>query len=87
MPILVGEKMSELEKYQGVFVDTFSVQVSDLNESFAYQSIPEWDSIGHMSLITALENAFEIMIEMDDVIDFASFEKGREILLKYGITL
>jgi acyl carrier protein len=40
-----------------------------------------------MSLITALENAFEILIEMDDVIDFESFEKGREILRKYNLDL
>jgi len=79
--------MTDLEKYQEVFVDTFTVNAGDLNEGFAYQSIDAWDSIGHMSLITALENAFEILIEMDDVIDFESFEKGREILRKYNLDL
>lgn len=79
--------MSDLEKYQEVFVETFSVDVIDLNKDFAYQSIGAWDSIGHMSLITALENAFDILIEMDDVIDFASFDRGREILRKYEIDL
>jgi acyl carrier protein len=79
--------MSDLEKYQEVFVETFSVDVIDLNQDFAYQSIVAWDSIGHMSLITALENAFDILIEMDDVIDFASFDRGREILRKYEIDL
>ncbi len=79
--------MSDLEKYKEVFVETFSVDISDLNQDFAYQSIDAWDSIGHMSLITALENAFDILIEMDDVIDFASFEKGKEILRKYELDL
>jgi acyl carrier protein len=79
--------MSDLEKYKEVFVETFSVGVSDLSQDFAYQSIDAWDSIGHMSLITALENAFDILIEMDDVIDFASFEKGKEILRKYELDL
>ena len=79
--------MSDLEKYQEVFVETFSVDVIDLNQDFAYQSIGAWDSIGHMSLITALENAFDIIIEMDDVIDFASFDRGKEILRKYEIDL
>lgn len=79
--------MTDLEKYHAVFIETFSVTKEDLNENFAYQSIDAWDSIGHMSLITALENTFEILIEMDDVIDFASFEKGREILQKYNLSL
>ncbi len=79
--------MTDLEKYQEVFIDTFSVKTEDLNESFAYQSTEAWDSIGHMSLITALENTFDILIEMDDVIDFASFEKGKEILRKYDVGL
>ena len=79
--------MTDLEKYQEVFVDTFTVTAGDLKDGFAYQSIDAWDSIGHMSLITALENAFEILIEMDDVIDFESYEKGREILRKYNLEL
>ena len=79
--------MTDLEKYQEVFIDTFTVNAGDLVEGFAYQSIEAWDSIGHMSLITALENAFEILIEMDDVIDFESFGKGKEILRKYNLDL
>ena len=48
-----------------------------------YESIDEWDSIGHMGLIAELEDAFDISIEMDDIIDFSSYEKGKEILTKY----
>ena len=52
-----------------------------------YQSVALWDSIGHMALITELEEAFNIMIETDDIIDFNSYKKGFEILKKYGISL
>ena len=51
----------------------------------AYQDIPEWDSVGHMNLMNALEEKFKIELDIDDIIDFSSFEKGKEILLKYGI--
>ena len=52
-----------------------------------YQSISQWDSVGHMSMIGALEDAFKITMEMDDIIDFSSFEKGKKILKKYKITI
>ena len=50
-----------------------------------YQQVKTWDSIGHMGLISALEDAFDIEFETDDIIDFSSYEKGKEIIKKYGI--
>ena len=49
-----------------------------------YNAIPQWDSIAHMSVVAALEDAFGIMIDMDDVIDMSSVGKAREILRKHG---
>ena len=40
-----------------------------------------------MNLIASLEDAFGIMLEMDDIIDFSSFAKGVEILKKYDVLL
>ena len=50
-----------------------------------YQSVELWDSVGHMSLVAALEDEFDIMIDTDDIIDLSSYEKGKEILVKYGV--
>ena len=77
--------MSNLEMYNNAFIETFGItedQLSGLN----YQGIQAWDSVGHMSLIAALEDAFDIMFDTDDIIDFSSYEKGKEILAKavYG---
>ncbi len=79
--------MSNLEKYNRAFMETFSIDEAKLN-GLAYQAIPEWDSVGHMGLIAALEDAFDIMMDTDDIIDFSSYEKGREILSeKYEVEL
>jgi len=77
--------MTNQEKYDQVFIECFSVEKIVLNDEFVYQCIPEWDSVGHMAMIAALEDAFEIMMETDDIIDFSSYTKGMEILSKYGI--
>lgn len=78
--------MSALEKYNEVFITNLHVSEEQL-AGLAYQSVPAWDSVGHMGLVTALEEAFDIMIDMDDIIDLSSYEKGKEILKKYNVSL
>ena len=73
--------MSNLEKYTKVFVELFGVSENEAKE-LKYQDIDTWDSVGHMNLISDIEDAFGIMMETDDIIDFNSFEKGKEILTK-----
>ena len=78
--------MSNLEKYNQAFTETFEIGEDQL-EGLKYQDITAWDSVGHMSLIAALEDAFDIMMDTDDIIDLNSYEKGKEILAKaeYGV--
>jgi len=78
-------KMTNKEKYNKVFIETFSIDESVLNEDLSYNTIPSWDSVGHMTMIADLEDIFEINMEMDDIIDFSSYNKGFELLAKYGI--
>ena len=73
------------EKYAQIFRKTFQLSINDPVESLTYQSIPAWDSVGHMELVAALETEFDISLDMDDVIDFSSFDVGKKILEKYEI--
>ena len=75
------------EKYDKVFIDCFSVDKTTLQKNLEYNSIPEWDSVGHMTMIAALEEAFNIVFEMDDIIDFSSYKVGKEILKKYKVNI
>lgn len=67
------------------FSVALNVAVDKIHTSLAYQSIPEWDSITHMVLISQLEEDFNVSIDTDDVIDMSSVEKAIEILKKYGV--
>lgn len=78
--------MTNLEKYENVFCENLQVEKEQL-ATLKYQDVPMWDSVGHMSLMAALEDAFDIMMETDDIIDFSSFEKGKEILKKYDVEI
>jgi acyl carrier protein len=79
--------MSNSEKYDKVFIDCFSVDKAKLEKNLEYNLIPEWDSVGHMTMIAALEEAFNIVFEMDDIIDFSSYKVGKEILKKYKVNI
>ncbi len=76
--------MSNIEKYNEAFINTFEIAEDQL-PGLAYMSIETWDSVGHMGLVSALEEAFDIMLEPDDILDLSSYEKGQEILAKYDV--
>lgn len=76
--------MTNIEKYTNAFVEAFEV-TPEVAQNLKYQDIKAWDSVGHMGLVAALEDAFDIMMETEDIIDLSSFEKGKEILAKYDV--
>ena len=77
--------MDNKQKYDQSFMESFSIDESVLGDDLLYNSIPEWDSVGHMSMVAGLEDAFDIMLEMDDIIDFSGYKKGFKIIAKYGV--
>ncbi|MBO6179395.1 MAG: acyl carrier protein [Selenomonadaceae bacterium] len=78
--------MTNIESYNKIFMETFNVEESALHD-LQYQGVKEWDSIGHMTLISDLEDTFDIEMETDDIVDFSGYEKGKEILKKYGVEI
>ncbi len=76
-----------IEKYNTIFAECFSVSTEVLDDNFTYQCVPEWDSVGHMGLIAALEDAFGIAMDTEDIIEFSSYAVGKEKLKKYGIEI
>lgn len=79
--------MNNLEKYRNAYVEGLGVSEDQVGEGLIFQSVPGWDSVGHMGLIAALEAAFDIVFETEDIVDLSSFEKGKEILAKYGVKI
>ena len=72
--------MTNKAKYQKIFIESLSIDTKAFNENLKYNEIPEWDSIGHMTLVSGLEDGFQISMETDDIVDFSSFKRGIDIL-------
>lgn len=78
--------MDNRAKYNKAFMESLDVTEDQL-AGLSYQDVPAWDSVGHMGLISELEDAFDIQFETDDIVDFNSYEKGIELLAKYDVTI
>ena len=76
-----------VNKYQDAFVEAFELSDKSSLINLEYQSIDEWDSIGHMALMAELENSFGITIKTEDLIEFESYKQGVEILKRYDIVV
>jgi acyl carrier protein len=79
--------MTNLEKYNKAFTDTFTVEEMVLNEQFNKNNIGNWDSVHQLSLVTYVEELFDIMLDTEDIIEFTSYVSGKEILTKYDVQL
>ena len=79
--------MNNREKYDDAFIQVFDLEPGQLNSALEYQSIKAWDSVGHMALVAELEDVFNIMLEMDDIVDFGSYKMGIETMKKYGVEI
>lgn len=76
--------MDNESKYTQAFMQAFDID-AETARTLEFQAIAAWDSVGHMGLVAALEEAFDIMLEPDDIVDMSSFAKGKELLAKYNI--
>lgn len=77
--------MSNFDTYKKIFIESF--EYDGALDELKYQDIDAWDSVGHMQLMGALEEAFEIELDIDDIIEFSSFKKGIDIFRKYQVDL
>lgn len=77
--------MSNLDKLKCIFCEVFSVEASFLNEGFIKNSVEGWDSVRQLSLVSTVEDEFEIMLDVEDILEFTSYENVKTILNKYGI--
>ncbi len=73
----------EESKLRGVFAEALGIPSEEVVPDLEYNTIPQWDSLAHMRLVAEIEDAFDIMIDSDDLIDMSSFAVAVNIVKKY----
>jgi acyl carrier protein len=74
-------------QFSECFARALGIEPQAITDDLAYRAIPQWDSVGHMALVAALEAEYNVMLDTDDIIGMSSVAKAKEILQKYGVTL
>jgi len=62
------------------------VHAPPVTDGLAYNSTKQWDSVGHMSLVAALETEFNVMLDTDEIISMSSVAVVRQVLTKHGVS-
>lgn len=64
----------------------FNLDPADVTDGSSKETIAEWDSMGHLSLITGLEEHFKVSLSISDAMDMTNVAKIKSILKSYGVS-
>ena len=79
--------MTNLEKYNQIFTEVFGVDVSALNDNFSKDTVDQWDSVHQLNIVSLAEEAFDIMLDPEEIMTFTSYAIGKELLANQGIEI
>lgn len=77
--------MTNNERLVTAFASSLNIEASQVLDELEYNTIPQWDSVAHMVLVAALEKEFNVMLDMDDIIEMSSVKIAKEILAKHDV--
>lgn len=79
-------EMNNTDRLTKSFVESLGISAEQVTDALAYQSIKQWDSVGHMALVAGIETEFNVMLDTDDIIGMSSVSVAKQILQKHGVT-
>ncbi len=79
--------MTNVDKYNEAFIKVFNVDPGELNDNYSKETVGEWDSVHQLGIVANIEEAFDIMLEPEDIMALISYKVGKEILAKDQIEL
>ena len=79
--------MTNLEKYNAIFTEVFGASVEQLGDNYSKETVCEWDSVHQLNIISLMEEAFDLMLDPEDIMACTSYNAGKEILAKNDIEL
>lgn len=78
--------MTNLEKLNQIFREVYSVEESALNDDFVNTNVEMWDSIHQLSMVAAIEEAFDLIMDAEDILEMTSYVDVKNLLTsKYKI--
>lgn len=78
--------MSEVTRQQvyQLIAETLNVSIEVINDELAVGDIAEWDSLGHMQIITALETQMGIALDIEETLEIEDVEDILDAVKNHG---
>ena len=76
-----------MSKLDNIFCQVFNVDAAALGPDFSKDTVACWDSVRQLALAAGIEEAFDILLDPEDIIGCTSYMGVRQIVIKYGIEL
>jgi acyl carrier protein len=67
-----------------VVADALGISPAEINDQTSYSRTPQWDSLAHVRLASALEEAFAVQFELDEFAEIVSLPAIRRTLIRHG---
>jgi len=77
--------LGKLSKLIEIMSEKLSIPKEDINDETAYNVAKNWDSINHLAIVSALEDAYGIELDVDEITAMENVKVIKDILTKHGI--
>jgi acyl carrier protein len=77
--------MTTQDRLAAIFEKVFGVEAADFSPDLAPEDVLRWDSLGHMTLVMDLEDAFGVHFEVDEITEMSSGRKILDLLKAKGV--
>lgn len=69
------------ERFNKIIMEVF--EIDSVDEAMTRENTEKWDSLLHLTLVTAIEDEFDIMLDTEDILSLDSYATGLEVVAKY----
>lgn len=74
-----------MKSIDDIFCEVFNVGASELGAGFGRDTVACWDSVRQLALAAAIEEAYDILLDPEDIMGCTSYVAVKQIVTKYGI--
>jgi acyl carrier protein len=71
------------ERLKQIVVESLKISPSIYADDLKAGDVPEWDSLGHVTMLQAVQKGFDVTFEMTDAIEIESLGDLKRVLQQY----
>ena len=68
------------EKVRRIMSSVFLVDIEKIDENASPETLPKWDSLGHLNLITSIEEEFGITLDDEQISEMLNYKLVLEVI-------